>query len=334
MTALKQFQILNSEWVFFSETRQYYFQIAHWKVCFSFASHLLSEKIIRAFNHLVCKPADNPDLTICFWDTTEAQRLLPNLEWELIYRNGSHGYHESGIYFHYCQSVSALSAINLKTNRAYYVVQNSNALPWWTSGSPLQVIINVWMSANHFQLTHTAAVGNTKSSVLLTGKGGSGKSTTTLACVRNGLNYLGEDYCILEPGTIPAVHSIYQSAKWALNTRKLFPDYENFIANPIEAKYEKALVYYQDFFPNQIKNALPISAIVSLKVCRSQTPVLKKHEKILALKDLMMSTLSQLPFSSAKTIKNLKKIIFSVPCYQLMLSENMQANVDFIKTLL
>src|SRR5690606_10227789 len=106
------------------------------------------------------------------------------------------------------------------------------------------------------QLTHTGAISNGKTAVLLSGKGGSGKSTTTLACLTEGLYYLGEDYSILAPG--PEVFSIYNSAKWRPHTRTLFPHYESFIENPSTANTEKALVYYTDFFPKQIQTSAPI----------------------------------------------------------------------------
>ncbi|MDF2940839.1 MAG: hypothetical protein K0R66_1481, partial [Gammaproteobacteria bacterium] len=193
---------------------------------------------------------------------------------------------------------------------------------------------HAWLRHRGMHLTHTAAVGNDQAAVLLSGKGGSGKSTTTLACLTEGLHYLGEDYCILEPGEQAKVHSVYQTAKWKPHTRNLFPDYEQFIANPDTANTQKALVYYQDFFPMQLKKTLPIKASISLKVGSSKIPVIEKYEPQLALKNLMMSTLMQLPLYHSNSMSILKDIVAGIDHYHLSLGQDMKANVSIIKAIL
>ena len=52
-------------------------------------------------------------------------------------------------------------------------------------------------------LLHAAAVGDADGVVLLVGNGGSGKSTTSVVCSQAGLGFLADDFCLLEPGTLP-----------------------------------------------------------------------------------------------------------------------------------
>jgi len=332
LTGREQFERLDHKWTYFCHTTTSSYQIGPFVLSLIFASPSLKEKITPAFNHLKLNQNPTADLTVYLWDTTEQK--LPTLDWHSINRNGYHGHYEDSIYFHYFDDINALSVLNAKKNKAHYIVRNVQKLPWWVSGSPLQVILHAWLREKGLQLTHTAAVANEQGAVLLTGKGGSGKSTATLSCLTEGLYYLSEDYCILAPGKSPQVFSLYQSAKWTSHTRKLFPHYDQFIANPDTANKEKALIYYQDIFPLQIKTSAPIRAIVSLKIEDTHLPVLEKQDLPSSLKSLIMSTLIQLPFSHCRTISLLKDVTAQIPCYQLTLGKDLKENTRRIQEIL
>lgn len=334
LTTLEQFNRFHVVWHSLKKQQSYYYQLGSLVFCLVFTEALLAKKIIPALAHLRIDRVAKVDFTIGLWETSILPGALPEIDWQLLNRNGYRGYHAHAIYLHYFDAIDAVSVINLQDNIAYYVVRDADALPWWVGGSPLQVILNVWLQKQGLQLTHAAAVGNDQYAVLLMGKGGSGKSTTTLTCLRDGLQYLGEDYCVLAADPKPMVYSIYQSAKWDRGTRHYFPEYERFIQNPHVADTEKALVYYQDFFSAQIKQALPIKAVVSLVVGDVDLPILQPSSRQDAVKNLMMSTLKQLPFSYSKTMRILHKLILSLDCYELILGKNLMANSACIKRIL
>ena len=182
-------------------------------------------------------------------------------------------------------------------------------------------------------------MGDEHSAVLLTGKGGSGKSTTALSCLRAGLNYIGEDYCAVRAGDpVPTVYSLYQAAKWTWNTCQFFPDYKKFIKNSpqaqTQAQAEKALVYYQDFFSSQIKKSSAIKAAISVTVGTEQRPILNIQDKQEAFKHLALSTVMQLPFMAGAITQNLQSVLAPIDCYQLVLGRDRDANVDLIKNIL
>lgn len=336
LRGLKQFQLLDDAWKKLTPLLSCDYRAGPFIVRLIFVNSILANKIMPALAHLICHEVDTltPQLTIGIWDTETDHRKLPALDWQLICRNGYHGYSDNTVFLHYFDHIQAISALNLAENKAYYVVNKVDALPWWVSGSPLQIIFHAWLRANHFQLTHTAAIGNHRGAILLSGKGGSGKSTTVLSCLREGLHYIGEDYCVLGNNTTPTVYSIYQSAKWTLSTRHIFPDYENHIMNLDVANTEKALVYIADLFPEKIKLSLPIRAVIFLTVGTQSKPVIKKHSLQASLKELMMSTIIQLPFYHAKTIDILKKTLSTVMHYEMTLGLDINANVQVLRDIL
>lgn len=333
VTACEEFERLEAAWRHFPECISSNYQIGPRVVRLCFDPSL--QKLTKALSHLEVERGEAPpDLTICLWDASLQDKKLPPLDWPFLLATGSSGYQEEGIYFHWFEFIQALSVLHLEKKRGYFVVRSSERLPWWVEGSPLQALLHIWLQHQGLQLTHTAAVGNERGALLLTGKGGSGKSTTTLACLHAGLHYIGEDYSILEPGSEPRVWSIYHSAKWKPHTRTLFPHYESKIANPEQADQEKALLFYQDLFPGQLRVSLPIRAVVSLSVGQDARPRLQPSDPVSAIQHLMMSTLKQLPFCGPKTVQFFKNIGSSMNHYQLVLGRDLQANVESLKELL
>ena len=55
------------------------------------------------------------------------------------------------------------------------------------------------------QVVHAASVGTKDGAVLIVGKGGSGKSTSALACLNAGMYYLGDDYTLISNDSNPQV---------------------------------------------------------------------------------------------------------------------------------
>ena len=297
-------------------------------------------KLTRAFQHLkIEKSADPPDFTIFLWDATTGKKRLPPIDWAYFMQTADFKTKEGPVYFHWLDSIEALSLIHMQKNKAFYLVRDAKNLPWWVEGCPLQTIVHAWLQERGLQLTHTAAIGDETGALLLTGKGGSGKSTTALSCLKGGLNYIGEDHAVLDLAPVsingaPKVWSIYQSAKWKPFTRTLFPDYETHIVNPTSADFEKALVFYDALFPSQIRDSLPIRAIVSLSVGQERAPKLNSVDASFAVQQLMLSTLQQLPFCGPHTVAFFKKIGASTKHYHLVLGRNLEENVEQLKVLL
>lgn len=328
------FEEFNHCWERLSSKSTSHYDFGPNRLSLHFAGQSLRPILTEAFAHLAADDDKVPSMRIRIWDSNEKQMPLPCLDWRRYHANGYRGYTEGSYYFHYFDSIGALSFINLEDNIAYYVVRDANELPWWVSGSPLQVILGVWFRSHGSQLTHVGAVGNESNCVLLAGKGGSGKTTTTLSCVQDGLNYLGEDYCLLSPGESTLVHSVYQSAKWTPQTRRFYPEYEQFVVNKSAHPSEKSLLFYQDLFPERIRDTLQANAIVSLTVGSELKPSINRANMALSLKNLSLSTVHQLPFFESKTFLLLSKFAESLVHYEMELGQDRRANVNAIKSLL
>jgi hypothetical protein len=97
-------------------------------------------------------------------------------------------------------------------------VQLGDPLPLWEHVAPLRGLISWWAGMNGAGLVHGASMAVDGRAVLLVGKGGTGKSTTSLASPHAGWTLLGDDYAIVEPGPPARVHVLYGRAKATAQT--------------------------------------------------------------------------------------------------------------------
>ncbi len=317
------FEYLNDAWETFSIEGACSYKIGPFIVSISSTSKHLLETLTRGFAHTAPENV-SPDLMIRLWNGPK----LPPVDWNLIQTNGYRGYKDPPFYFHFFEMIGALSAIDIERNIAYYVIRDLDALPWWVGGSPMQTILHVWLREKGMQLTHCASIANKKSAILLAGKGGSGKSTTLLSCLQEGFDTLGEDYVLLGPDR---AYTVYQTAKWTPHTRKLFPSYESYIANPNVANREKALIYYKDIFPSQIALSSSCHAIVSLRIGPSSH--LEEGDLRSSLQSLLLSTAMQLPHPDPRTNSLLRSFAKALAHYRLTLGPDLKTNVALLRSL-
>ena len=227
-----------------------------------------------------------------------------------------------------------LHLFNPKESLALYWIQDKKALPWWISGSPLQLIFHWWMLQKGLQLTHAAAVGYSGGGVLLAGKSGSGKSTTALACMKRGMNYISEDYCLLSDACGIRAYSVYNSAKIEEKTLQLFPELHTHIQNTGRTKEEKAFLFHHQFQPEKILLECPLKALLSLKIEKSQESWLEPIHSEEALPSLAMSTMWQLTHTGPTVFHRLQKIAEKLPCYLLHLGRDLMQAPKLIEKIL
>lgn len=289
---------------------------------FCYSSESLFQKMTRAL--ITSSSKLPPDFTITL---IEGALSLSTSEWQRINQRGMTGHQNGNLFFHYFDAFHTLSVVDIQSRKAFFIVKSLEALPWFMEASPLQTILHLIYLQKNIQLTHCACVGLNGKAILLTGKGGSGKSTTALFALQSGWDFYAEDYALVQRSP-PTVFSLYQSAKLEAAS------YLSFLGTAENQPRvdEKALFYYGKLFGKQIKKEAALQAIVSLKI--GSQALLAPISKVEGLRCLMLSTLFQLPFSHLKTAPLLKELIHLLPNYRLTLGPNWQENIQLLRGLL
>ena len=319
------------------EEIQLFYQLASFTLCLKFAGNAMTDALTRAIKHLEVHSLDTCDLTICIWDSKSTHTPPITFPWAnhtYDLRGEVIRYNSDQIYTVVDIHTKALHLFDKERRIALYWINDTQDLPWWIEGSPLQLILHWWMREHGHQLTHAAAVGFSHGGVLLAGKSGSGKSTTTLACMRAGMQYVSEDYCLISDLPDVWAYCVYNSAKIEEKTLQWFPGLKNHISNTNRLPGEKAFFFHHEFQPEKILSGCPLKALITLKIEKAQESWLEPIDAHQAIAALSVSTLWQLTHTGPTTFRHLKRISEALPCYLLHLGSDLMQAPKLIEALL
>jgi hypothetical protein len=301
-----------------------------------------------AFQHLKSEARDagTAGLTISAWHNG-AVPAGPFLESTLakLYENWSSVCGPRGELLAFdCDEISAiyhpgpdtLSVMDRETGKAFYLLRDDAPLPFWELSSPFRHILHPWFSSRGLQYTHAGAVGGANGGVLLAGKGGSGKSTTSLLCLAAGMLYAADDYCLTRPGDTQ-IFSLYNTAKLkGHEDLQRVPEMAGRSFN--EDSFEhggvgKGTFNLSEVWPERIAAGFPLRAILLPTVIDSPDSRLEPCSPGEALLALAPSTLAQLPFSGQADSDRLAALADKVPCYRLYLGSELAQIPKLIRAL-
>ncbi|PIZ04602.1 MAG: hypothetical protein COY58_02295 [Gammaproteobacteria bacterium CG_4_10_14_0_8_um_filter_38_16] len=318
------------------KTKRFY-QLAGLSFCVQFAGDEMMHRLTPALQHLAINQRASCDLTICVWDSVSTQTPvipLPTAHQDYALRGEILKYNNDRIYALLDIHTKVLHLYDKERNIALYYIHDARKLPWWIGGSPFLPILHWWMRTHTYQFVHAAVVGYPENGILFSGKSGTGKSTTALACMKAGMKLVSEDYCVVSDLPNVIAHSIYNSAKIEEKTLNWFPEIKTHITNINRSINEKAFIYHHQFQPEKILLHCPIKAIVILKIENSKKSWLEPIDSHSALTSLSVSTMWQLTHSGLTTLTHLKKLVSTLQCYQLHVGSNVMQAPALLETIL
>ncbi len=339
-------QFFESTWTSFTEARtrkgsktSVWLNVGGSVVHVQFAGRAMVPNVLPALAHLQISPQAKADLEIGVWDSASTAVPMPGPPWsEADYQprgeiRGSDL--TSAVQVAYHPGSGLLSMLHAEEQRAIVWLNDAANMPYYEQAAPLRTIFHWWCSQQGQQLVHGAAVGSQHGAVLLTGKGGSGKSTTAVASLLAGLSYLGDDYVLCALNTAGAtVHSLFSSAKIDANSLHLLPQLADKISNKVNLPEEKGVIYAYDFFPERLLPCAPLRAIVIPQVTTTPHTHVRPLKASLAFLALAPTTVFQLPGARETAVSFLRRLVTQLPCYQLQLGQNISQVPDALSRLL
>ena len=214
---------------------------------------------------------------------------------------------------------------------------SSQHLSLYERGKPLLPLLSVWYHDRGVQLVHAGLVSRNGHGVLLPGMGGAGKSTSALACVDAGFDYLGDDYVGLqarEDGSFVG-HSLYNSTWLEPDHMARFPLLPSHAIHGSNAREDKSLVLLSQVFPTRLSRTAPIRVLALPRIVDRHATQCRRASKGDALLALAPSSLFALPARpGARGLDRLAQLVEQVPSYWLELGRDLTAIPHRVEELL
>lgn len=202
------------------------------------------------------------------------------------------------------------------------LVRRPGATPAWESGGPLRAFLHWAYAAQQRRLCHAATLGLDGRGMLLVGAGGSGKSGTCLAGIANGLDTVGDDYCLVGQGEGVTAYPLFGILKQdpAGVARVLGEEACNRFA-PLnwQGKHE---IHASSLARPPFVEQLEIRAIVVPRVAHARISTFRPVQAGLAMRSFAPSSTFQLPDGEHEGIVFAGALCRRLPCLELELSED------------
>lgn len=311
------------------------------RIRMAFAGPGIVPAVMPALSHLEVPVAGEPDFRIRLFDAESTSAPLPfllgslvdllRLRWwdRLSGRREIKGVDGEGIRAVFHLGPDILSVLDVAAGEGFYWVERADLIPYYEKGYPLSFLLNWCLAERRRFFVHAASIGRPSGGFLLTGKGGSGKSTTTLACLASSLGIVGDDYAVIDPDG-PEACGLYNTVK--LKGPKdvaRFPHLARCVSNPDRVgegeEGERAVIFLADHFPARLLHGFPVRAILVPRfVDRPETAIVPGRAAA-ALQALAPSTVFQLPGNAHGSFRALADLVRRVPTHTVELGRDIAA---------
>ncbi len=311
-----------------------------------FAGGALADRLTPALAHLTTHPPDAPDLTVFAWDSASTATPLPLLLGSLVELVRSQWYerltpcreirgcNDDRIRATFHLGPNILSLLDTERDLGCYWVPSAEQLPYWEASAPFSALFSRWLAGRGCHYVHAAGVGTPAGGVLLAGKGGSGKSTTALACLGADLGFLGDDYCLLADGPAPRAYSLSCVAK-LVGEEDLgrLPGLAGWVTNRERAAGDKLLIPVDRCAGGHLLRDFPVKAVLVPRITGGAETRARPINPSQALLALAPTSLLQFA-GGGGTLGAMARVVKRVPTFLLELGTDVARVPAVIRGLL
>lgn len=291
------------------------------------------DSVLPALAHLVAPAHARVDLTVHVWDTqTTSVDVIP-APWDMTQLAVGGTIPQAiaqGLYATYDIARERLVVLDPGRGLAFVWIRDPSQVARHERAAPLRGLFAAYFGARGLVITHAGAVARGGRGVLLGGRGGSGKSSTALACLAAGFDYAGDDYVLTEPDAAggPRVHSLYATGKvFPADTGRLAEIQPAFAGRdgPGLAPDDKAIAYLHGSVPERMSRGFALVALLMPTVTGLPHTRVVPMSSAHALRALAPSTIVQYDGAPAPLFAALARLVARLPCHRLELGTERHA---------
>jgi|GEM_PF-3313373 hypothetical protein len=223
-----------------------------------------------------------------------------------------------------------LQTIDISRGMALFYAENSYEMPSWEYFSPLKELLHFWCLSKALVLLHSAViVDDVFGASLLLGKGGAGKSTTTIQAMDLNYQSCGDDYVIVSPSAM-SVMPLYCIVKWQVSSKFVRPHYLDDCFEEWDDRTQKQVFFLNDDAGHSSTPKALEQILILDRTARYHPKSVSFHE---ALIQCTLSTITQVPVAAEKTFCLLHRLIQSCPPLSYGVGDGQEALIDALSKL-
>ena len=301
---------------------------------------ILARLLPALSHHPVLPDATRPDVTVKVWDLTVSdQRPIVPGAWFRLQGDDDLGSAETGeIRFRYDWPQRVIQAWDATARTIWWVAEQPDTIEWWEEAAPLRPVLAWWLTANGRYLAHGAALAIDARAVLFVGPGGSGKSTTALRAQRAGIDFLGDDYCLVGPAptamapTTPGESDGYHVGS-LYRTVKLRPvDGPAFETELTRNEHGRKIVLSIDGeHGGRLLRGAHLVGVVAVEIGSAATTQFEPGRPGRVLRALAPTTFEQLPGVGGRSLQAFGAMLRTLPTGVLRLGHHPDGVVDAVR---
>jgi hypothetical protein len=305
-----------------SAAREHCFQLCAGLVRLRVAGDAFESHLTRALSHAAAPPEGSaPALRVSALDGRASRAGAPPA-WPFPYADVRHleRLHVSAdrrIYVRLDEDTRTWHVFDRRLGRAAIWTRDASQLPDWERSFPLRTLLNWLLAPSPWSLAHAAVVCARGRGLLLAGAGGSGKSTTTAAWLRLGLETLGDDFAAVTAEGEPRAQALFDTLKLDERSLAFFPELAGRADRAGLAQSGKARIHLSEALPGQLRSACRLAAIVVPRVVPGEDTRVQPLPKTAALRALVPSTVFLTRGAEIETSAKLGALVRRLPAWDL-----------------
>jgi len=285
------------------------------------AGEALFERLTAALRHLALDGPDGgraPDLRVTLWDADERPPAGPPPAPGHVPTGPPIASASPDGRFVLHRRTHAVVAMDRARGSVAGWFRDVDRLPLYDRGRPLHPQLLLWNQDRGAPPLHAGLVARGGRGALFVGEGGSGKTTSALACLLHGFDFLGDDYVSLRgrPGGGFAGHGVYGSTHVAPDHLARFPALVPHAVAPVWEGEDKAVVFLADVHPGRLARESPIDALF-LPTVRSGATRVRPATPAQAVLRLVQGALALATHAGSGRMETLFRLAAATPAFWL-----------------
>ena len=276
------------------------------------------------------------DFAIDVIDSAHCGVTRPQLRWrasDFGFKRLVPGWSDKERTTYFLRSESGLAVADWKSDRAYVWVPALEAVDTYDRAAPFRWIIDGLAQRHGLTTMHAAVIGEGGIGLLIVGEGGRGKSTLALAAIAAGMDYLADDYCLVDAQPPYSAYRLFNTAKVRVDSEVAVSWIAGLEHNIEESDCGKRIFNLARHAPEALVDRLEIRALLLPEFTDGALPMLERASSSEAFRRAAPSTVTQCGGSEAQAAADVGRLTRALPSYRIHMPRQISLSIDRIRHL-